>query len=100
MYASWMQVLDWFIKCEHKKTIDHLSTRMKWNEPKTKCYINIKKSKPKIKFLYISESLNPKPNVILAKKPNPKLDVMLTNNPNQEPDVNMLAKEFKPKTRC
>ncbi len=73
---------------------------MKLNQPKTKCYINIKKSKPKTKFLYISENLNPKLDVILTKKPNPKLDIILAKNPNLEPNVNMSTKESKHKTRC
>jgi hypothetical protein len=44
--------------------------------------------------------LNPKSNVIAAKKLNPKLDVISIKNPNLKLDVNMSAKESKPKTRC
>jgi len=46
------------------------------------------KIQPKTKFLYISENLNPKLDVILAKKPNLELD------------VNMSTKESKPRTGC
>jgi hypothetical protein len=58
------------------------------------------KIQPKTKFLYISENLNPKLDVILAKKPNPKLDIISTKNPHLELDVNMSTKESKHKTRC